>query len=206
MKKILLLVALFLICSSIVSADIQVKGYIYLTIKNDPPEVVSIFFTNEEVYEDSTIGCDATVIDEAPNNVKLKYTWYVNDNELSFYDKALPSSFFKAQDVVTCKIVPNDYAQDGIPKSVSVTVQPIPVGTKFAQGVLNLAGVSTNAEQISSIRKEQGMMGVTGFVVKELGNQSKGLAIPGLIFFLTIVLLITVNLVVRSTVRKQKAF
>lgn len=205
MKKIIVLFLLFFISSFSVTGLEQVTGYVSINIENKAPEITSIFFDKDEIYEDSTIECDATVIDEHPDDINLKYMWYVNKNALRIHTKFLSSEYFEANDNITCKIIPNDWTQDGEPRNISITVKPIPVGTRITKGVLQLAGVSTNAEEIISIRREKGMMGVTGFVVGELGGQSKGLVISFFILVLMIMLLLTVNLVLRSHAKKHKS-
>ena len=94
-------------------------------------------------------------------------------------------------------------AQDGRSENISVVVSATPVTSRVAKGVLNMAGVTTNAEELSYVRKEQGMMGVTGFVVKGIGTNSKFLVIPMFIFVLMILLLITTNLVLRRHAGKH---
>jgi hypothetical protein len=206
MHKIILSLFFLALLSFSAYADSKAYGYVTITVRNDPPEVAEIFFTNNQVFEDSIITCDATVVDEAPSIVVKKYTWFVNDALVDFPEKALPSTYFKATDMVTCQIIPHDVIQDGIGSTISVIVQAIPVSSKIAKGVLSLAGVSTNAEELSAIQEEKGMAGVTGFMVNEIGGQSKGLAIPSLILVLLVALLITINIVVRSSLRKQKAY
>ena len=204
MKKVIIIFFLLILNSFIVNAALQVKGYVYIEIINEKPKIVQMFFHNEEVYEDSNIRCDATVEDEYPENVIKKYSWFVNNNELSFIDSKLPPEFFEKDDIVTCKIIPNDLAQDGEPGIISVTVKPIPVTTKVAKGVLSLVGTSTTSEELASIRKEQGTLAVTGFVVKEFGSGSKGLAIPGFILVMMVLFLITVNLVLRTHIKRHR--
>jgi len=204
MKKLIIFFVLLMINSIFVYGATQVKGYIYINIVNEPPEITSIFFYQDEVYEDSTIDCDALYTDEIPEIVELKYRWYVNDNLVNVQGSSLSPSYFEADDIVTCKIIPNDQAQDGEQANITIIVQNIPIGTKMAKGVLQLAGVSSSASELISIRREEGMMGVTGFVVREVGNQSKGLSIPIFILVLMVLLLVTVNLVLRSYVKKQR--
>jgi len=204
MNKIILSLFFLALLSFSVFADTKAYGYVTITVQNDPPLVAEIFFTNAQVFEDSIISCDATVVDESPDYVVKKYTWFVNDALVDFHEKALPSTYFKETDMVTCQIIPHDVIQDGNGSTISVIVQAIPVSSKIAKGVLSLAGVSTNAEELSAIREEKGMAGVTGFVVKEIGTQ--GLAIPGLIFILMVAVLIIINIFIRSSLRKQKAY
>jgi hypothetical protein len=203
MNKAILSIFFLVIVSFSAYADTQVHGIVSLTVKNDPPVVDKIFFINNEVFEDSVIDCDATIIDEAPQIATKKYTWFVNGALVDFQDNALPSVYFKAQDSVTCQIIPHDVIQDGKGSTISVMVQAIPVSSKIAKGVLSLAGVETNAEELSALREEQGMAGVTGFVVKEIGGQTHGLAIPFLVLVLLVALLITINIVIRSSLRKR---
>ena len=204
MKKIILFFLLIIINTFVVYGSNIVTGYVTINIRNDPPEIKSISFEQSEVYEDSVIKCKAEVIDESPNTVQLRYNWFINGNPLNINTDSLAPDYFSSNDIVTCMITPNDLVQDGKPKNVSVSVKPIPIGTRVTKGVLQLAGVSSSAEEIISIKKEKGMLGVTGFVVKEIGTNSESLTITFLIFILMIAFLVTANLVIRTSIKRHK--
>jgi hypothetical protein len=205
MKK-LLVFFLLLLNAFFAHADVSVTGHIYITIQNDPPAITMISFSGSEFYEDSTIGCTAAISDETPEIVVQKYRWLVNDEIVFTGQDTLLPEYFTANDIVTCSITPHDAIQDGKEQNISIMIKPIPLGTRISKSVLQLAGVSSSASELESIRKEKGLTGVTGFVVSGVSSQTHGLVIPLFILALAVLTLIAVNLFLRSNLRKNKSY
>lgn len=122
MKKVLLIIMLILISIPYISAPESVTGYVKINIKNDPPAITGLAIL--EPYKGIDLFCDADVEDEI-KDVRLSYEWYKNNVLLSEDSAILESTNFDKDDIITCKVVPNDLVQNGEAEQVSVKVMEL---------------------------------------------------------------------------------
>lgn len=115
---------LVLYTSSISANSVDVvydTGIISLNIINRPPLITDIRFNPETAFEDSTLECIATVNDEDPEETKLIYKWYMNNELVEITDNHLTG--FNANDLVICEVIPVDIeGVRGEAKSAFITI------------------------------------------------------------------------------------
>ncbi|MBM3200549.1 hypothetical protein FJZ53_06425 [Candidatus Woesearchaeota archaeon] len=134
--------ALILILSvSIALASDTETGKVYVTVINDPPEIVNL--QTSEPYEGEPLRCEPTIKDET-ESAKADYKWYKNSVLIQGEESSvLNPELFDRGDVITCEVTPNDLVQDGETKSVSVTITPKPFFSSITGAVVGIAGESS---------------------------------------------------------------
>ncbi len=197
MKLVYFLLLCMLLLAIYVKADIG-YGYVRINISNQPPRVENISLTPETAFPDSTIECSAVIVDEDVKRVRVYFEWYKNDDLLD--EKSSQLTDFESGDKITCKITPNDWAQNGTPAIISTTIQEPRPSAVVLRNTLNLLGSNTNLEQVSSYQ-EKGLTSITGFVVSSAG-QSKGTV--SLIGILMILVIVNINMIIRRVSKKSK--
>ncbi len=196
MKIIKLIIMLMLFSVLYAYAD-EATGYVRINISNNPPVIENITLIPEEPFPDSTIKCDAAIIDEFPEIVMFYFEWYKNNERLDETSSQL--SGFEPGDVITCKITPNDYAQNGTASYASVTIQKPRISSVILKNTISFLGSSTDIEEINSYQ-EKGFASITGFVVSSSLENKGTLSLIGILLILIIV---NINLIMRKTLTKE---
>lgn len=142
--KLIIYALLFIITLASAIAGNVGLAEVHLNVVNNPPEIVSI--KTSEPFAGEALRCDVTIKDEI-EGVKAKYKWYKNDVLIAGQEEnVLNKDIFITDDVITCEVTPNDLAQDGDPKAVSVVIKSKPflsaitgavVGVGESQGFLS---------------------------------------------------------------------
>ena len=201
-KRIILLLTLLLIGLSSVEAENEVvtaKGYVSINIINQPPRITAISFSPQTAYQDSTLECNPTILDEDPHNIEVEYKWYKNSVLLDTSAQRL--SGFKEEDYITCEATPTDSANlKGNTLTKSIKIQKTPLTTKAAMFMMNTLGAKTNTAETIALQ-QQGMASITGYVVGEMNTTAAML--PILLFFVLLLVLININLTMRYLIKKK---
>ena len=202
MKKTIFLFLLFLYLPNVLSFTSS-TALISLTVINNPPIIKEIFIFPDTVFEDTSIICNASYIDENPKNVIPYYFWYKNGqllhNEKNYL---LQPISFKEGDTITCQITPGDYIQNGSPKIISTIIKPTPFKSKITKTALKLVGSNLNTYEIESIQNKGGFTAITGYAIQDMTHDPK----PALLSFLSLIfiILILLNLLLLRTFIKRK--
>ncbi len=199
---------LFVLFSGFASAEyiegignVNKEGYVSIGITNRAPRVKSLALVPEEVYEDQELVCEVVVADEHQKSVELKYIWYQNGVLLSDQDDRSFSGF-KEGDEISCVVYPIDHkgkVGDQVLGQAAVLIAPASV--KFGKAVLNMVGVDKGLAELAE-QREDGMLAMTGFVVKE-GGSSGTSQIFMLAILVGVLVLVNVNLLLRLRLKKS---
>ena len=203
-KRAIIIILVFVLLVQIVNAQTKAtaKGYVSITIINNPPQITSISFSPEIAYQDSIIECNPTIIDEVPDEVKVEYKWYKNSIMLDANTKTI--SGFEEDDYITCEATPIDVAnQKGNTLTKTIQIQKTPLTTKAAMFMMNSLGVKAKTQDTIALQ-QQGLTAITGYVVSEM-NTSVAL-MPILLFLVLLLVLININLTMRYIIKKKSHF
>jgi hypothetical protein len=99
-----------------------------ITIQNATPTISSVNLTPTTSYESSTLSCSpVNGSDPDGDTVSYLYSWYVNNNSISFASSSLTGSYFDKGDDVYCEATPTDGSTSGLTlQSNTVTIQNTP--------------------------------------------------------------------------------
>jgi hypothetical protein len=204
---VFLVIALSLSCSAIeVGVEPAIaRGFVYVNIINNPPEITDIGFSPEVAYSDSVVECVPAVIDEVPKEVRFEYRWHINGNIVDSRENKI--SGFREGESVSCEALPIDVAgQRGEALSKVITIKETPLNTKVELAVFNAMGVKINAEKMLGL-ESQGLGAMTGYVVEEMSSSGQDASYMGILVALVLLfVLVDINLVIRYIIKRRHQY
>ncbi len=178
------------------------RGYVFLNIINEQPQITEIRLTPQPAYKDSVLECLAKVKDEQLDSIKLHYTWFVNG--IKRKNDHYKLSGFSEDDVVRCSVMAEDIShQLSSAKTMSTQIETAPVMTKAMSQLLSGLGVETDIAHTLRLQ-EQGPGAITGYTITETaaaGTQELIVVLFGLMF-LTV---LNANLLLRYHLKRKTA-
>lgn len=197
MKKLVILI-LILLSFSVNALTSKDYGYVTINIINQPPQITNLSFNPAIVFEDSELICNLTIKDEELENIIPYFSWYKNNILLNNTLSKL--SGFQAGDIIECKaFVKDKYNLSSEERSITIRVNSTSIRTKLTKNVLNLLGAKTNIENTINL-EQQGLGAITGYAVKESDVTSRQTPYYFIIFILTFILIININLIYRHKI------
>lgn len=197
--KLILFIIVFLLLPILTYSAQRDTAIITLTIINLPPVINNVSFSSSDIYSDMEVTCYADIFDEDIKNLKIEYSWYIND-----FQKAAGQSFsgFNENDYVSCRVTATDSA--GV-KSKEVGsgffVKQVPQESKLIKNFVNSIGGKIDLKKANELNND-GVISITGFVISE--NVSNGNIIIVLAVLVIVLLLINVRMVLKERIRRTQ--